>query len=994
MPGKLKQKLKKGNECVIPPTEQLYYNLYSEYVAKYGEKTAILLQVGKFFEMYDSVDKVTGKSIANVQVLSEICGCATENRESRDPTKHRLMWGFPEVAFLKFTKMLVAAGYHCIKYIQDKDATGAVVGRRLEEIVSPGTFYDGTRTLRGEEQCMLGMYIEPWLDGKQVHWSIATTAFDISTGLSVSTETDAILIDGKPVLDFLQPFWSLYPPAEAALFWCSEIIPAPSKANIAALFSTAPPVHIYNLKPTEESTVAADRIRLAFFAEVFKTKSALSVCDILDIHKTPYVRRSLYHLLRFLQDHNPSFLTGLRSHRLWSPEDSLHLGNAALEQLGMVPHRQENPHESLLYWLQRAQTAMGRRAMRERCLKPSTDIEYLNSAQERIAGLRNIAVRTPIQTELRGALDLERIFRRFQLGTGTTREVLQLLKTYGKVDALIERTKGTMFEVEDIADHVKGFLALWDIDRLEKNEKQVSDSVAVGSTHPWKRGIWSELDRLEDAWSTLETEMRTMKLEWESILEEPDAIEWRLADDAPFTLTTTARRAASLSTISKRRSAVEITSIKHGSSTKVTLDCAILRRLNTDGIRIRAEWNTAVKEQWDTFWQKWVDVEADTFHAVVEFVGELDADAAIASVAEDYGYVRPTYKESSVDAVAGLHVIGLRHPIIERISEIPYISHNLSFGSFAATAPASTETDDIAKTPCGLLLYGVNAAGKSSLGKALGLAVLMAQCGLPVPATEMTLIPYTGLFTRILGNDNLWAGMSSFVVEMTEFRSILRNSGPRTLVIGDELCAGTETASATSIVAAGIQTLIGRKTHFFFATHLHELAEIPDIAASGCVRNYHLTVHSDITKNVLVYDRKLKLGCGSPMYGLEVCRGLDMDETFLESAFRYRSRYFSEDGRARVSSYNPSVVVSACSVCGSREDLETHHIIPQAAATNNFISPGKHKNTKENLTVLCDSCHEKHHRGMLEIQGWVGTSAGKTLVTGKGGISPPFVGTT
>jgi DNA mismatch repair protein MutS len=131
-----------------------------------------------------------------------------------------------------------------------------------------------------------------------------------------------------------------------------------------------------------------------------------------------------------------------------------------------------------------------------------------------------------------------------------------------------------------------------------------------------------------------------------------------------------------------------------------------------------------------------------------------------------------------------------------------------------------------AQTSNGILLYGVNAAGKSSLGKALGLAVLMAQTGMPVAASAMTLVPYTGLFTRILGNDNLWAGMSSFIVEMTEFRSILRGAGPRSLIIGDELCAGTETASATSIVAAGIQRLADQNANFLFATHLHELQEI------------------------------------------------------------------------------------------------------------------------------------------------------------------------
>jgi len=175
--------------------------------------------------------------------------------------------------------------------------------------------------------------------------------------------------------------------------------------------------------------------------------------------------------------------------------------------------------------------------------------------------------------------------------------------------------------------------------------------------------------------------------------------------------------------------------------------------------------------------------------------------------------------------------------------------------------------------------------------------------------------------------------------------------------------------------------LLERKTHFFFATHLHELAEIPELAKNNSVKNYHLTVKSDPERSVLIYDRKLQAGCGSPMYGLEVCRGLDMDSEFLKIAFDFRRKYYSDDGKARVSAYNPEVIVSQCAICGSRDALETHHIIPQwLANADGKIGPGKHKNVKENLAVLCDACHIKHHKGVLEIQGWIGTTEGKRLM--------------
>jgi DNA mismatch repair protein MutS len=244
----------------------------------------------------------------------------------------------------------------------------------------------------------------------------------------------------------------------------------------------------------------------------------------------------------------------------------------------------------------------------------------------------------------------------------------------------------------------------------------------------------------------------------------------------------------------------------------------------------------------------------------------------------------------------------------------------------------------------------------------------------------MRLVPYTGLFTRILGNDDMWAGMSSFVVEMTELRSILRHAGKRSLVIGDELCAGTETESAVALVAAGVQTLEARGVHFLFATHLHELGRESrdDVGKLTKTRSYHLTVKA--VGSALQYDRLLKEGSGSEMYGLEVCRGLDMDAEFLALAFAIRKKRSGETV-GKPSRYNAAVTVSTCSVCGSVEGLETHHIVPQAEANKRagFLAPGVSKNVVSNLAVLCASCHAKHHGGALEIEGWKETTEGRRL---------------
>jgi DNA mismatch repair protein MutS len=966
--------------------EQLYFKHFDEHVARFGTKTAILLEVGKFFEFYDYVHIATGVPRTNVQTLAELCGCVAEPRAGSDPSYHRLFWGFPVATLNKYERVLVNAGYTVVVIVQVKDATGEVKERRVDHIGSPGTFMEGTgQAVRREEQCMLALYIEPYLDTstRQHHWTIASSAFDVMTGKAVSTETDIMLIDGKPVCDAIQPFWSMYPPAELVVYWVAdgEASPPPSKTDIEGLFAgQRPMIHMLTLDAKQEMTAAAERLRLAFLESVFRHDSALHICEVLGVSMYHFARRSLYHLLQFIKDHNPSYLTNLHEHTMWVEDERVLLGNAALEQLAMIPSHVDRQNESLLHWLQQGQTPMGRRAIRERCLTPIADIAELDARQTRIEWLQSWPAAHEAEIELRGMYDLARLYRRFQLGNGTTDDLLQLLTTYTKAAHLVDMTRDTLLDAQELMEHLQSLLTQFDDARIRTSKSQVDGSVALGSVHPWRRGIFPVLDAKEDEWSVLERSVLSLKSTFESCIGDGECITWTLKEDAPFTFSTTARRANTIAAAMKKgRTKMDLKVITRGSTgTQAVIECATLDEANAAGIRIRSEWRTAVQDVWNSWWSAWIDASltSGSLEAILSWISDLDAELTFARLGREYGYCRPTYVESSEDAPAGVKIVNLRHPIIERVrTSLPYIPHSLALGSLA-----SEDIGSGAVSSNGILLYGVNAAGKSSLGKALGLAVLMAQCGIPVPASSMTLIPYTGVYTRILGNDNLWAGMSSFVVEMTEFRSILRNANERTLVIGDELCAGTETASATAIVAAGIQTLMRRGVQFLFATHLHELAEIPELTAhKGCAL-YHLSVRSDASTSRLVYDRILKPGCGSPMYGLEVCRGLDMDPEFLTSAFTIRKRMFDSTG-ARLSRYNASVVVDSCAVCGSHDNMETHHIVPQAVAatTGGFIAPGVHKDTASNLVPLCDDCHTLHHMGMLEIKGWIDTSSGRKL---------------
>ena len=167
----------------------------------------------------------------------------------------------------------------------------------------------------------------------------------------------------------------------------------------------------------------------------------------------------------------------------------------------------------------------------------------------------------------------------------------------------------------------------------------------------------------------------------------------------------------------------------------------------------------------------------------------------------------------------------------------------------------------------------------------------MAQAGLYVPASSFVYSPYSTIFTRLLGNDNIFKGLSTFAVEMIELRTILQLANSNSLILGDELCSGTESDSALSIFMTGLEILYNRNSTFLFATHFHEIANYEELKTLTTIKLYHMTVEYDKTSNKLIYDRKLKSGPGESMYGLEVCKSLDLPEDFLNRAHDLRIKY-------------------------------------------------------------------------------------------------------
>ena len=342
--------------------------------------------------------------------------------------------------------------------------------------------------------------------------------------------------------------------------------------------------------------------------------------------------------------------------------------------------------------------------------------------------------------------------------------------------------------------------------------------------------------------------------------------------------------------------------------------------------------------------KNWIDI----LDVISKYISKLDVLLCKAHISKEYNYCKPSIDKSAKKSY--VESKELRHLLIEQIntSEI-YVPNDCSIGK--------GETD-------GVLLLGINMAGKSSYIKSIGVSIIMAQSGCYVPASQYTFKPYKSIFSRIVSNDNLFKNLSLFAVEMVELRTILKNSDENSLVLLDELSNGSETQSSVSILMTTLLYLSRIQTSYICSTHFHEVLDFKELKEIKNIKIKHLYVYYDRELDGLVYDRHLKDGCGPSSYGLEVCKSLYFPTDFIEKAIEIRNKYYPENKGVlsnNVSSYNARKIKSICELCNKDYGEDVHHLNEQKTADEKGFITHFHKNHLANLINICEDCHKKEH---------------------------------
>jgi len=972
----------------ISVTEE-YLNYHDKYVKKFGkDRTLVLMQVGSFYEAYSTKDK--GPDLKKLEELTEATIAHKGKDKSKIDINNPLMWGFPMVASLKFIGILIENGYRLIMI--DQVTPKPNIKREVVAIHSPATYHETSYKPTSNFVAVICIEEIPQKNNTVLS-CVGMSAIDVSTGEVYLHESHSKLTDDKLGLDETIRFLNSLVPKETIIY----------KENLVKL-SDEYIIEYLDLegKFYQIRDINKDHLKINYQKKILEKvyperENMTSIIDTLGLSNTIYARKSLVNLLTYVSDHYDALVKNVSDPIFYLQDEHLVLGNDAINQLNIVDNKssQEIPgsikYHNLLDVINKANTGMGKRYVKMCLISPFTDPKKLNYIYDTVNLLSQKDQFTNIDKILKQVHDIERLYRKLSIGVLQPMQLVDLIHSCLTTKELID----TLKQNKKVFDYFKNEFKLNDLltlnnklnnefNKMIDEDKARMYNLADIRENIFKEGIYPDLDDLQSKLGVNHELMELLLDELDKMIVDQNSktkkvvLKHNKRDGYYYQITS--KRYKSLQKtfnevkeikINNKKILVkdfEVTEINNN----VKLSLPFLKNQTADIDDLIEQIMNLTFNYYKKFMGR-LDIEySDYFKRMIDFVTKIDYYVTISKVAKEYNYVRPIIDDKQ-NSNGYISAKDIRHPIVERIIEHEYVPHSINIGSDMK----------------GMLIYGLNSAGKSVLMKAIGISVIMAQAGFFVPASEYKYYPYKSLYTRITGNDNLFRGLSSFSLEIVELNAILKRSNQSTLVIGDEVCRGTEHISGNAIVASSLLKLSELNASFVFATHLHELMELDEINNNNKIKAFHLSVEHDEKTDKLIYDRELKPGSGERIYGITVAKYIIKDNDFINKAFEIKNRLLNKDPKSSVistkkSRYNSDLLVDECSICKKKcnTELETHHINFQKDCENGFVKNKPHiqKNQLFNLVVLCDQCHDKIHNDNIKIDSIKMTSRGKQVI--------------
>ena len=768
----------------------------------------LFYRLGDFYEMFFDV-AITASRELELTLTGKDCG-----QEETAP-----MCGVPHHAAEIYISRLIAKGYKVAicEQLEDPKKAKGIVKRGVIRVVTPGTLVDSNMLEERKNNYIMSIY------KTGIYYGISIC--DKSTGEFYSAE-----IKDNYNFPMLLDEIARYTPSElvvnSMMSDCKE-----EMDKIKERFE-----NIYVTKFNDKFfTSELNNIDLRFNIvdnngrkkeDIFEKKLAVS---------------SINALIEYIEETQKTSLDHINKITVYQISKYMALDINARRNLEITEKMRDKSKKGTLLWvLDKTSTSMGGRLLRRWLSDPLVDVKEINKRLDAVEELKNdIILRGDVIENLKKVYDIERLTGKMAYGNANARDMITLKNSLFKlpeVKKILANCKSDLLkELYENLDELQDIYSLIEKAIVDDPPMTITDGGII------KLGYDTEIDKLK----TAQTEGKNWLIKLEADEKEKTGIKnLKVGFNKVF--------GYYLEVTKSNLNLVPQTYIRKQTLTRA--ERYITEELKNLENQILGAEEKVVNLEYEAFTNIRQEIAKNVvrLQTTSEVVSTLDVLASFAEVAEDMNYCKPDVNNFGI-----IDIKNGRHPVIEKI---------LGTGSFVEN---DTHLDKDENRLA--IITGPNMAGKSTYMRQVALITLMAQVGSFVPAEQATIGVVDKIFTRVGASDDLSMGQSTFMVEMMEVASILKEATPNSLVILDEIGRGTSTYDGLSIAWAVAEYIAdkekcGAKT--LFATHYHELTALEEKIEG--VKNYSIAVKEK--GEDIIFLRKIISGGTDESYGIHVAK--------------------------------------------------------------------------------------------------------------------------
>ncbi len=779
----------------------------------------LFYRLGDFYEMFFD-DAITAARELEITLTGKDCG-----QEERAP-----MAGVPHHAAEMYISKLIAKGYKVAicEQLEDPKTAKGIVKRGVIRVVTPGTVVESNMLEERKNNFIMSIY------KAGIYFGISVC--DISTGEFYAAE----IKDNNNFPALLDEI-ARYSPSELVInSMMAESLEEMDK--IKERFNTY--VTKFNNKYFDSNP---EIIKLRFNIEDSDHKK------IENIEEKRLATSAINALIEYIEQTQMTTLDHINKITIYQISKYMALDVNARRNLEITEKMRDKSKKGTLLWvLDKTATSMGARNLRRWLSDPLIDTKEINQRLEAVKELKDdVILRGDVVENLKKVYDIERLAGKMAYGNANARDMITLrnsLERLPEVKKLLSQCKSEMLKnlYEDL-DELPDILELIKASIVDDPPMTVKDGGII------KLGYDEEIDKLKTA--TTEGKNWIIALEAEE-REKTGIKNLKVGFNKVFGYFIEVTK-SNLNQVPERyiRKQTLTNAERYITEELKNLENQIL---GAEEKVINLEYNafTQIREK--------IARNVKRLQKTATVISNLDVLTSFAGVAEDMNYCMPQVDHSGIiDIKAG------RHPVIEKM---------LGPGAFVENDTYLDKDENRLS-----IITGPNMAGKSTYMRQVALITLMAQVGSFVPAEQAHIGVVDKIFTRVGASDDLSMGQSTFMVEMMEVATILKEATSNSLVILDEIGRGTSTYDGLSIAWAVAEYIAnkekcGAKT--LFATHYHELTELEEKYEG--IKNYSIAVKEK--GEDIIFLRKIVRGGTDESYGIHVARLAGVPKPVTEKA--------------------------------------------------------------------------------------------------------------